>query len=322
VLIQMQERIREIRERQAAVVEKYGIVVDAAAQPLSDRLRDAGDVKRCESLSSREYLQAFRSTPLICDASSVCDSDADGLMEALRTGYGDLQINQLDVSYGSTLRIAKLAWFPPEDVLALQSMASELTVREFLDEAESGLIMYLSNLSIPENFPRLLDFYRMPSLVGRNLLRPWSGRGCDQELFVGPAGTGFGRLHQDARGPLVCFLQLQGEKEFVLFPPEDRYALGAYRQAPRQAEMFSQFDPFSERNSPGFDNADLHPYRAVLRAGEVLIMPPSWFHTSRNLTLSVTVAERLWTPRNARYLLRHYLMKAFSLCFPFLRGYP
>ena len=98
----MQERIREIRERQAAVVEKYGIVVDAAAQPLSDRLRDAGDVTRCESLSSREYLQAFRSTPLICDASSVCDYDADGLMEALRTGYGDLQINQLEVSYGST----------------------------------------------------------------------------------------------------------------------------------------------------------------------------------------------------------------------------
>lgn len=316
------ERRQLIRQRQRDIVEKYGIITDPAEQPISERLAQASGVERRQNLTARELREEFRSTPVVCDAAYSCQYDAASVMQALKETYGHMKIRELGVTYGATLRIQQLGKFIPDDVKAFQQLVLDLSVREFLEEAESGFILYLSNLSIPQNFPLLSDLYHMPSIYGLNLRRPLSKRGSDQEIFIGPAGTGFGRLHQDTPGPAVWFLQLEGEKEFVLFPPTDRYALGAHRQAPRQSEMFSSFDPYSDRNSPCFDHADLHPYRAVLKAGQVMFLPPNWFHTARNLTLSVTIAERFWSTLNAHFILRYYLMRLFSRVFPFLRGYP
>ena len=99
----------------------------------------------------------------------------------------------------------------------------------------------------------------------------------------------------------VGFVQLQGEKEFVLLPPSD---------APYLYTIPGREFPFQLRNSrvryADIENHERFPLlksasprRVVLRAGQALFLPADWWHTTRNISDSVSYSVRIVNGSNA-----------------------
>jgi len=114
-----------------------------------------------------------------------------------------------------------------------------------------------------------------------------------REFFFGSADAGPG-LHHD--GPIESFLcQLVGEKQINTFSPADIGFLYPAAAAPAPHSHFSavadSFHPDLER-FPLFARAT--PHQCLLEPGDVLYMPPRWYHDTAPrgptamLTLRVT----------------------------------
>ena len=129
------------------------------------------------------------------------------------------------------------------------------------------------------------------------------------EIFIGQQGTQFGHLHQDQVSVHVGFVQLEGRKEFAVLPPDDGRYL--YRIAGREF-------PWQLRNSRvRYDDLEnyrqfpllrqANPSKIVLEAGDALLLPADWWHTTRNLTDSVSFSIRIVNASNAWGCLREHL---------------
>jgi hypothetical protein len=217
-------------------------------------------------------------------------------LEVLRSEYGHLDFATLRGTYGWCIKYDQLDKFNALGVSRLD---------EFLDLFETGSelpLPYLMHLSVNRSLRRLRRHFRSPPEFRPNWAdHPWLDRLWGPEVFIGQRGTGFGPVHIDHVAVHVGFCQLQGEKRFLLFPPEDGPNLYRYRGA--------QF-PWQLRNSKirGFDAATLerfpllkrtHPVSLVLRAGECLFLPANWWHTTLNLADSVSYSIRIVNHTNA-----------------------
>jgi hypothetical protein len=89
------------------------------------------------------------------------------------------------------------------------------------------------------------------------------------------------------------FLQVYGTKKFILFPPENCFAMYIFPRVHPQVRQ-SQVD-FSNVNVEEFENFKfVEPYEAVLNPGDILLLPPDWFHmVSAESDISISVS--LWT---------------------------
>lgn len=107
----------------------------------------------------------------------------------------------------------------------------------------------------------------------------------DAILHLAPPGAEL-RLHCPSASQDIHFAiwQLEGESEYALFPPRVTLAQGAC-DAPL-------FDASQSLVDPWCVGPDLEPSRAVLQAGEVLLLPASWWIASISLSPSLAV----WRP--------------------------
>jgi len=107
----------------------------------------------------------------------------------------------------------------------------------------------------------------------------------------------------------VGFVQLQGEKEFAVFPPED----GRYLDIFEGREF-----PYQLRNSrvryadlKNYDRFPLlrkaRPRYIRLRAGQALFLPADWWHTTCNLSDSVSYSVRILNASNAGRCIASHL---------------
>ena len=224
------------------------------------------------------------------------------LLDFMAARYGDRQLDELGGSYGWPVRYRQV-----EDYAKLNVD----TLADYIAAFKQGgtKLPYLRHLSLNRAMPLLRKHIADPREFGPNWVSaPWLDRLGGPELFIGQAGTVFGNIHQDQVGVHVGFVQLQGEKEIVVFPPED----GRYLYRIQGAQF-----PFELRNSRlRLDNINNHekfplarhasPRRIVLRAGQAMFLPSDWWHTTRNLSDSVSYNIRIVNASNAgRTLLRH-----------------
>jgi hypothetical protein len=126
-------------------------------------------------------------------------------------------------------------------------------------------------------------------------------------VFLGAAGSA-ARLHQDSHHTIAWLAQVVGRKEYFLFAPEE--ATRVYDGA---------FDP-TETDLLQFPLAvDATCYRCVLEPGEMLFLPPDWWHYARALDASITVSCNFVNHLN----FGDYLRAAFGARLPhFLGGMP
>ncbi|MGI9329199.1 MAG: cupin-like domain-containing protein [Gammaproteobacteria bacterium] len=225
------------------------------------------------------------------------------LLDVLIEEYGTVSLRDLTGTYGWCIRYSQQ--HKSED-LGIETLGELLDL--FRQGSEQAL-PYLMHLSLHRNLPRLRRYFVDPPQFRPNwVAAPWADRIGGPELFVGQKGTGFGPVHIDHVSVHVGFYQLSGQKRFLLFPPDDGQYLYRYPGA--------EF-PWQLRNSQvrGFDEG-LHerypllrhasPREITLRAGEALFMPANWWHTTLNLSDSVSYSVRIVNRSNALSTLAEY----------------
>jgi hypothetical protein len=225
------------------------------------------------------------------------------LLDVLKSRYGHLPLTGLGGTYGWSVRDEEAGAY---DKLNLHSLGQYV---ERFQRGDADL-PYLRHVSLNRALPSLRQHIRdpeefRPNWVSHRLLDRLGG----PELFLGQAGTRFGCLHQDHASVHVGFVQLQGEKEFVMYPPDDAQYL--YRWTTRHF-------PYQTRNSwlhyADLDNYERYPLlrftrpkRVTVKAGQALLLPANWWHTTLNLSDSVSYSIRIVNRSNIGRVLATHL---------------
>ncbi|CAG1017629.1 hypothetical protein BURC_02297 [Burkholderiaceae bacterium] len=228
----------------------------------------------------RRYLQANRPVVL---AGGVRHWKAASTwsMDYLKTAIGDTVV---PVEVSSTGRF-------PADVTQLGFR--DMSVGEYIDSAilkrPAGERFYLSQTSIPDVFPRLMDDIELPPYLQTR-------RSPRLNLWFGSAGTQT-QLHYDDSHNL--FAQLHGRKQFLLFAPNDSGRLYRYPLKHWYAH-FSQIDTARPdfARFPRFEDAT--PIQCTLEPGDALFLPAFWWHQPRCVDTSISVSI-WWSPQWTSY---------------------
>jgi len=112
----------------------------------------------------------------------------------------------------------------------------------------------------------------------------------ETNLWMAPKGVG-SPLHYDIAHNMYC--QISGEKRFRMFPPQDHSNLYLFpRVHPSTRSSQVHLDHVQTENFPRFKEAT--PWEAVLKPGDVLYIPPYWFHATEvvsEASISVSICS-------------------------------
>ena len=100
-------------------------------------------------------------------------------------------------------------------------------------------------------------------------------------------------LHFDFHHTIGSLVQIQGDKTVFLFGPNDYDKSGE--------NVFNPEKPDYHR-FPGM--LDCLAYSAVLRPGEMIIIPPNWWHYTRSHDHSITLSHNFFNDRNFSPFIR------------------
>ena len=174
---------------------------------------------------------------------------------------------------------------------------------------------YLRNALIDRFLPELLPAIRpLPEYFSPNWLEgPFSQllrsrlHNGSAELYIGGAGGKFPFLHFDSWHTHAFLCQLYGRKEFSAYSPD---------QTPY---LYVRPDRYNQSLIPDIENPDYEKYPLFARAralrfyldpGEILFIPPGWWHTARILTPSITVSVNRANASNWSLLTRDMCSRA------------
>jgi len=165
---------------------------------------------------------------------------------------------------------------------------------------------YLRNIDVVEQLPELAaDITPQPVYSQNNwrshalMPRQWPAavkKGA-YELFVSPAAASFPYLHIDYWGMSAFFAQICGEKEVILFPPEDAPNLYPSADDPLVSEI-TDLDDLDRY--PTLKGARQH--RVTIGAGD-LLYNPAWWHTTKTTRTAITVIWAYWNRHEWTQLL-------------------
>jgi len=147
-----------------------------------------------------------------------------------------------------------------------------------------------------------LDALRLPGFEFRTM-----------RFWIGPEGAST-PLHYDSWGYNI-FYQAYGRKRFLLFAPEEKANL-------YPSDVFEFNTVYSRIDTRHPDLARFprwskaRPLETVLAPGEVLVLPPNWWHDVETLEPSISVnawlvhARDFWTPTYLHNVARRFLHNA------------
>lgn len=205
----------------------------------------------------------------------------------------------------------------------------EYRLAEYIDLVEASTpelpAPYLFHLHVDENFPELLDDFQplplhlSPNWLGQKFLPGHVGRRiADHDrpgVFIGGVASSCARLHYDFQYHSFSF-QLFGRKRFWLFSPE---------QAP-----FLYVDPANKclSNVRDVERPDLieqplfakaSPQTCDLEPGEFIFIPGGWWHTTRMLSVSISISINTANASNWPAVVRE-LRTELKAKHPYLAG--
>jgi Cupin-like domain len=137
---------------------------------------------------------------------------------------------------------------------------------------------YLQETSMFEYFPELLAEMEIPALNSKSdqieRINFWmGGKGC------------LTQLHFD--GDHNFLVQIRGKKELILFRPEDSAYLYPKEGGINTHESSVELDHIDYDRFPLVRNASA--FSCTLQQGDVLYLPPRWWHQVRTVELSISV---------------------------------
>ena len=156
------------------------------------------------------------------------------------------------------------------------------------DSPDADRHYYLLKQNIPANFPTLVDDLQVPDLIGDRR------RITSVNLWFGGAGN-LTPLHYDRANNFLA--QFYGRKHLTLFAPDQFDYLYPALDSDRPHVSKANILAPDEEAFPLLRQAQ--PLEGVLEPGDVLYMPPFWWHQVHSLDQSISV-NFWWLPHLAQ----------------------
>jgi hypothetical protein len=225
-------------------------------------------------LPYRRFIDEFvaRNRPVVViDAAQDWPALATWTPEYFKSKYG---AQTVEVTYGVKQQLAEVM----DGVLASTA-------------AKPG--PYLHKVIIHQHMPSLLpdlepeNIYAFPMRFCSPLM-PQRFRRPDGylKLLIGGVGGKFPLMHFDSDNSHATITEIYGDKEFVLFAPEDTAYIYPHANSPSTSQI-DDLDRVDLNKFPDFPKAT--QYRAVISPGETIFIPSRWWHSARVVTTSVSV---------------------------------
>jgi hypothetical protein len=187
---------------------------------------------------------------------------------------------------------------------------------------------YLRNLHLSEYFPELFqeldscwaffapNWFTDPVMSKRiswlDIPETWKKWA---ELFIGTAGSQLPYLHYDNMMTAGFAAQLYGEKTYFFWPPHATPNIYPGLHGARNMSFVRDIHNVDASLYPTF--AELQPIEATVRAGEVLWVPPGWWHITRQNQINISVGGNYMNALNATDFfaeVREFMKENHGLC--------
>lgn len=163
---------------------------------------------------------------------------------------------------------------------------------------------YMYRLFVHEDLPEVLkdlapqSAYGFPRRLASDLMpHGWRRPDGFLKLLIGGPGSSFPVMHFDANAVHATVTEIYGDKEFILFPPEDTPHVYPVKDAPNKSAVRNPTAP-DLAAFPLMRKASL--YRTVLRPGSMVFIPRGWWHTARPLSHSISIGMNIVDASNYR----------------------
>jgi hypothetical protein len=262
-------------------------------------------IERKQKLSpsdfARDHLAGVGKPVLVTDATEHWPARSKWTFEFLKATYGtDFVSTGLGLlsEYGKTTKLA--AYLDYLDCPDQELPGFWVTTKDWkplrTPPSVGTSLHYLLDWSAYHRHPELRDDIRpAPYFVAdwemaldptmRDIFE-WASKRDYSAVYIGPAGT-YSQLHQDFGDTHAYLAQIQGRKQVMLISPEDSDLLYDGEVDPENPD-FERF--------PLFDRATIH--EGVIEPGDVLFIPPNWWHCVRALDKSITVSHNFFNESN------------------------
>jgi hypothetical protein len=110
------------------------------------------------------------------------------------------------------------------------------------------------------------------------------------KLLIGGVGGKFPLMHFDSDNAHAMITEIYGDKEFVLFAPEDSAYVYPHQNSPGTSQI-DDLDHVDLKRFPEFPKAT--QYRVIIQPGECIFVPSRWWHSARVVTTSVSVCTNM-----------------------------
>jgi hypothetical protein len=115
------------------------------------------------------------------------------------------------------------------------------------------------------------------------------------KLLIGGVGGKFPLMHFDSDNAHAMITEIYGDKEFVLFAPEDTAYIYPHEKSPSTSQI-DDLDHVDLNRFPEFPKAT--QYRVIIGPGEAMFVPSRWWHAARVVTTSVSVCTNIMDSTN------------------------
>lgn len=216
--------------------------------------------------------------------------------------YNTYVKNSLPVVLTDKAEWTKLKKFTPEyfktnyNHLTRTIDGKTYTLSEIIDLCEvsspENKAPYPNIFNVEQDFPEFIDDIQELFYGKSNRLQSWllpsfiAKRTSQKEMFFGGHGCSFPTLHIDYLGVHTQLTQIIGEKDFILFSPDQTPYLYPDEKVHTKSPvniMEPDYDKF-----PLFKNAK--PLKVTLEPGDTLFIPSGWWHTTYIHNFNLTYA--------------------------------
>ena len=204
------------------------------------------------------------------------------------------------------------SWTPEFFKTNFGSQTVEVTygVHKQLGEVMDGVLAstkekpgpYLHKVIIHQHMPQLLPYlapentYAFPRRYCSPLmLKRFRRPDGYLKLLIGGVGGKFPLMHYDSDNSHAVITEIYGDKEFVLFAPEDTAHVYPHEKS-QSTSQIDDLDHVDLERFPNFPKAT--QYRVVIGPGECIFVPSRWWHSARVVTTSVSVCTNMMHSTN------------------------
>lgn len=163
---------------------------------------------------------------------------------------------------------------------------------------------YLHRVIIHQDMPELLPDLKPDNVYGfpgryASPLMPHRFRRPDGylKLLIGGAGGKFPLMHFDSDNANAAITEIFGDKEFVLFSPQDTRFVYPSSEGSNASLVDNLEQPDWER-FPLLRQAT--EFRGIIRPGETIFVPAGWWHSARVVSTSISVCLNMLHAPNWR----------------------